>query len=155
MGNEESKKANDKGVVVTEEEVEGSEDGQYTQPLRIKQKNAGQKDEDKGSIVMSGGSVDLSSTAPTTANSDDKAFTTTNSPSEDNAIETRSPYRYGSPVLPVLPVRTSRDQVPKALSPSSTHIFAVWCILKDHAITVSDMQATHHFHAGTPLAKPH
>jgi hypothetical protein len=110
IGNEESKKAKAKGVVVREEEVEqsldgeavgeqveGCEDGQGdTKRLKLERKKAGQEEEDERSIVMSGGSIDgyQSAATPTTTNGDETALAVVNSTSDssnDDTIDTRSP----------------------------------------------------------------
>jgi hypothetical protein len=162
-GNEESKKAKGKGVMVTEEEVQVSEDGreevqvledgQDTKRLKLKQNNAGQKEDDERNIVMSGGFVDLSPTALTTAGSDDETLSMELTTTQDPSIDTRSPYRYGSPLLPALPVRTSCDQVLKALSASSPHMSEFRRILTSHNVAVSDIEVAHRFHTGTPIGK--
>jgi hypothetical protein len=172
MGKEHSKEVDDKRVVVIEGEVEVLEDGEAGEGLNgvengqadIKRLKLDQKEEmkeeDERSIAMSGGSVDLSSTALTTAAGDDETSSTAlittdgtiDSPDE-KAIDQRSPYRYGNPQLPALPVRTSREQVPKALSPSSSHMSEFRHIFKDNHVTVNDVEVAHRFNTGTPLSK--
>ena len=168
MGKEYLKEVDNKSVMVIEEEVEVSEDGGAGEEVDgSKEEQAGtkrlkleQKKEDERSIVISGGSVDLSSTALTTTGGDDETSSTalittngTNDFSDEQAIDTRSPYRYGSPLLPALPVRTSRQQVPKALSASSSHISEFRRILKDNHVTTQDVEVTHRFNTGTPLSR--
>jgi hypothetical protein len=68
-------------------------------------------------------------------------------------IDTRHPYRLGWPLLPSLPVHTSREQVPKILSTSSLHLEAFKRILMEHEIAVHDLEVLHRFNPSTQIGK--
>jgi hypothetical protein len=70
-----------------------------------------------------------------------------------NNIDTRHPYRLGWPLLPSLPVHTSREQVPKMLSTSSSRLNAFKRILTEHEITVHDVEVLHRVSPGTQIGK--
>jgi hypothetical protein len=65
-------------------------------------------------------------------------------------IDTRHPYRLGWPLLPSQPVHTSRDQVPKILSPKSLHLGAIRQILATHKIQVASEQEVEVVHRHNP-----
>ncbi|KAF2195952.1 hypothetical protein GQ43DRAFT_500689 [Delitschia confertaspora ATCC 74209] len=72
-------------------------------------------------------------------------------------IDTRLPYRHGSPLLPVLPVMTiplgARSHIPNA----NLVLQSIYDILKFHAIplkrSLHDIYITHRFHAGSHPSK--
>lgn len=68
-------------------------------------------------------------------------------------IDDRLPYRQGWPLLPVLPVLTSRKNVPKALAPSSMHLGFFRELLKQRKITVHDLEVAYRYNAGTSIGK--
>ena len=68
-------------------------------------------------------------------------------------LDTRHPYRHGSPLLPVLPVRTSHEQVPKALSKDSAHFHKFRSILEEHKVRIQKLDIAHRFNTGTPIGK--
>lgn len=85
-------------------------------------------------------------------------ITTTNSTptfSRDTTIDidTRLSYRQSWPLLPVLPVHTSRDQVPKTLSRSSPHLKKFRSVLRKHRVTIHTLEIAHRLHARTPISK--
>ncbi|KAF1852079.1 uncharacterized protein K460DRAFT_351924 [Cucurbitaria berberidis CBS 394.84] len=77
----------------------------------------------------------------------------TNAVSHDLSYDNRLPYRQGSPLLPVLPVITSREQVPKALSKHSAHVHEFRSILATHKVITHELEAVHRFNTGTSIGK--
>jgi hypothetical protein len=65
-------------------------------------------------------------------------------------IDTRHPYRLGWPLLASQPVHTSRDQVPKILSPKRLHLGAIHQILATHKIKVASEQEVEVVHRHNP-----
>jgi hypothetical protein len=69
-------------------------------------------------------------------------------------IDDRLPYRQGWPLLSVLPVLTSHDNIPKILSPTSGHAEVMQGIVKkEHRIRVEQMEVLHRHNPGTSLDK--
>lgn len=68
-------------------------------------------------------------------------------------IDDRLPYRQGWPLLPVLPVVTSHNNVPKALSPSSEHIAEFRKILKKAKVEVFGFEVVQRSNPGKPIDK--
>ncbi|KAF1939182.1 hypothetical protein EJ02DRAFT_457228 [Clathrospora elynae] len=69
-------------------------------------------------------------------------------------IDTRHRHRHGWPLLPTLPLRTVRSQIPKNLSStSSPHLPCFRSILQNNKITVQELEIAHRFNAGTPIDK--
>jgi hypothetical protein len=65
-------------------------------------------------------------------------------------VDDRLSYRQGWPLLPILPVLSSRDNIPKALLPSSDHFAMFRAILKEHKITIHELEVVHRYNPGTP-----
>jgi hypothetical protein len=58
-------------------------------------------------------------------------------------IDNRLTYRQGWPLLPVLPVRTSRENVPKALSDTSVHLSNIRKVLKGYVPCIDTFRNTY------------
>ncbi|KAF2635000.1 hypothetical protein P280DRAFT_474099 [Massarina eburnea CBS 473.64] len=68
-------------------------------------------------------------------------------------IDDRLPYRQGWPLLPVLPVMTSHQNIPKVLSPSSENLGNMHDVLKKHNIVVHTLEVKHRHNIGIPPSK--
>ena len=69
------------------------------------------------------------------------------------SVDTRLPYRQGSPLLLVLPVHTSRDHIPKTLLSNSAHLLNFRTILAEHKVSIHEIEIAHRFNPGTPIGK--
>jgi hypothetical protein len=67
--------------------------------------------------------------------------------------DNRLSYRQGWPLLPVLPVLTSRDNIPKVLSRFSDHLNTFSGILAKNKVTVHGLEVAHRFNPGTRIGK--
>ncbi|KAF2259061.1 hypothetical protein CC78DRAFT_84501 [Lojkania enalia] len=76
-----------------------------------------------------------------------------NSQDLDLDIDNRVPYRQGWPVLPVLPVTTSKQNVPKIYLTPSTHLTRFYLILTQHNISADNVDVVQRMNAGTPISK--
>ncbi|KAJ4369021.1 hypothetical protein N0V83_006103 [Neocucurbitaria cava] len=95
---------------------------------------------------------------PATTNTPDATVTDeVEATSEDHSlyVDTRLSYRQGSPLLPVYPVRTSYENVPKALDikKDTTHLQNFCDILFEHKVSVLKLDIAHRVNKGTPIGK--
>jgi hypothetical protein len=78
-------------------------------------------------------------------------------PAMNTIIDTRLPYRQGWPLLPTLPVHTSREQVPKTLCQHTLHMAAFRSILAKNHVDLLDKPAkveiVHRFNPGTYIGR--
>ncbi|KAF2116930.1 hypothetical protein BDV96DRAFT_631182 [Lophiotrema nucula] len=70
-----------------------------------------------------------------------------------DGIDDRLPYRQGWPLLPVLPVITSRKDIKKTLNKNSTHLKAIREILKQQDLDFTDAEVLHRVHEDSPTSK--
>jgi hypothetical protein len=68
-------------------------------------------------------------------------------------IDSRLTYRLGWPLLPILPVVTTYENVPKVLSPTSQHIAKFRNILQTHKVPFDKMLVAHRTNPDTQMSK--
>lgn len=73
---------------------------------------------------------------------------TTTSSIPDIKIDTRLPYRYGYPTLPILPLITIRNNIPSAFSLFGPHLAKIRGILQTYRVSVEKLEVAHRVHVG-------